>query len=714
MPQTINVPGAGLVQFPDSMSDDEIVAAIKKITSEQGQQKPVDQMSEQEQINLINQQSRQRPDSVSVTSGRPAVGSGQFPSITAPEKAISDTSKGAGVFTSFMAGIPTEQQSAIKYFAKSRGIPENRYAVIGGDIAYMGNDGKWYKEVSGVLPTMAFNAPDVAEMVPDIGVGIATAPLITRGPLGAAAAAGTTAATAAATNYARQKLAGLIADQQVNPFEVGLSGGLSLLGEAVPVARKAIMERRLARDIAQINPAEVAALRAKAGKIGVPLTAAELTNLSSLMSTQKVLGNIPESSVKMQKFYAEREAKVQSAVDDYLSSLSKVEEASVAGNRGLQALEIQRDNLIRARDEAVEPIYRSAFESSVPVNTQPVLDQVDNMLRTQPPTGKAASYLRRIRDMLQRPGIDEAGNTLETFVPEDRLPVLQNVKFELDAMFNDDAFTSLDRGIQARLTGIKNNLVNQMGIDNPDYIAANRRFEVLSQPINEFNERITGVSLSRMSADNMKNFSRRIFENASPDTVRYAKEQITSGGGEEAWNAVTRAYLQDQWNVAKKAAKGQQGEKLDTGNTWQNILLGDAKQQKALRVALDQDKFNALRDLAEVLQAAGRVKKLGSDTAFNQLITEELIKNPPYTGVVTGAARVVGSALQPQNYGKMIADWATKRDASKNAEQLADMISDPNAVEQLKQLRKMSPTSAKYWAGLGQLLANYGIMERRD
>lgn len=613
-----------------------------------------------------------------------------------------------------MAGIPTEQKAAIRYFAKSRGIPESRYAVVDGDISYMADDGKWYKEVSGFLPTMAFYAPDVAEMAPDIGVGIATAPMITRGPLGTAAAASMTAGTAAATNYARQKIAGLIADQEVNPFQVGLSGGLSLLGSAIPVARKAIAERRLARDISQINPAEMSALRDKAANLGVPLTAAEITNLASLTSTQKVLGNIPESSVKMQKFYAEREKKVQSAVDDYLSSLSKVEESSIAGNRGLQALEIQRNSLIKARDEAVDPIYKAAFEASVPVNTQPVLSQIDDMLKSQPATGKTAGYLNRMKGLLQKQGIDAEGNALKELVPEDRLPVLQNVKFELDAMFKDDAFSSLDKGIQSKLTNIKNNLIEQMGRDNPDYIAANKKFELLSQPINEFNERITGVSLSRISTDNLKNFANRIFDNASPDTVRYAKDQITSGGGEEAWNAVTRAYLEEQWNLAKKAARSQQGEKLDTGNAWQNILLGDAKQQKALRVALGPDKFNGLRDLAEVLQAAGRVKKLGSDTAFNQLITEELIKNPPFTSVTTGAARVAGAAMQPQNYGKMIADWATKKDAAKNAEQLAEMISNPNAIEQLRQLRKMSPTSAQRWAGLGQLLANYGILEPRD
>jgi hypothetical protein len=416
----------------------------------------------------------------------------------------------------------------------------------------------------------------------------------------------------------------------------------------------------------------------------------------------------------MEKFYREREKKVQSAVDDYLNSLSQVEDASIAGNRGLQALEVQKQNLIRQREEVTKPIYDQAFEASVPVNTQPVLSSIDNMLKSQPPTGTATKYLNRVKSLLEKPGIDEAGQPLKTMVPEDRLPLLHNAKLEIDAMFKEDAFSSLDNTIQAKLAGIKDNLLKEIEKGNPDYIAANQKFAQYSQPLNEFNERITGVSLSQMSKDNLKNFANRIFQNPSPSTIRYAKDQITAGGGDEAWNAVTRAYLEEQWQLAKKPAKSQQGQKLDVGNAWQNVLMGDQKQQKALQVALGKDKFDGLRDLSQVLEAAGRVKKLGSDTAFNQLITEELIKNPPVTNVVTGAARATGFAMSPQNWGKKITDWAVKKDAANNAEQLTDIITSPNAVDQLKQLKRMSPTSAKFWAGLGQVLGDAGVIETRD
>jgi hypothetical protein len=630
-----------------------------------------------------------------------------FAPIEKPPVAISEPSMAASAGTAFMGGVPTDKQAAINYFAKQRGISPRRYAVIDGDIAYQADDGKFYKEVVGLGATSAYYAPDVLEMAPDIVAGVALAPTALVNPL---VAAGGVGAVSAGSNLARQMFANMTAGQKVDPYQVGLAGLLSGTAELAPVARQAFIERRLAKDIAQVNPNAIASLRAKAGKVGVDLTPAELTDMASLFAQQKVISNVPESTKKMQDFYKKREAQVQSAVDDYLGNLSKVEDQYVAGNRGMQALEVQRNKLIEARSDAAGPIFAAAFEESVPVNTEPVLNQIDNMMATQPPTGKAAGYLRRIRDLLQRPEIDVNGNPLNTMRAEDRLPNLQNAKFEIDAMFKDEAFGALDSQIQRRLANIQDNLLTQMGENNPAYIAANRQFERLSQPLNEFDERITGSSLIKMAPDNLKNFANRIFQNPSPEVIKYAKKQIIAGGGEDAWNAVTRAFLEEQWTLAKKPSKTQQGAKFDTGNTWQNIIMGDPKQMKAMQAALPREQFQALRDLADVLEAAGRVKKLGSDTAFNQLITEELMKNPPVTSITTGVARATGAALQPLQYGKMIADWATRKDASANAANIADIITSPDGISRLKELKKMSPTSAQRWAGLAQLLSGAGII----
>jgi hypothetical protein len=646
------------------------------------------------------------------TSGQQA-GSGEFPALG--PKPIADPSRAAGFGASVLGGIPTDKQAAIRVFAQQRGIPASRYQVVDGDIVYQADDGNYYKEVVGPVASAGYYAPDVAEMVPDIFAGVASAPLTMAGPLGVAGAAGITGSVSAGSNYLRQKLAGLIGGQELNPTEVAVSGILGGVAETVPAIRKGIVERRTARDIGQMNVPMVESLRAKAGRLDIPLTPAELTSLASLTSQQKVLTNIPDSQVKMQKFYREREKKVQSAVDDYLGTISKVQESSEAGLIGSEALQARKRQLEAEREAATEPLYKSAFAASVPVDTTPVIGKIDNLLKTYSPNSKPAAYLKRIKSLFERevPALDDAGNEITKKGIENRLPVLQNNKFELDSMFKEETFTSMDGKIQRELTGIKNTLLEQMGKDNPDYLAANAEFERLSGSLNELNKRITGSSLLQIPRDNLKNFSRRIFENPSPETVRYVKEQIIAGGGEDAWNAVTRSYLEDAWQTAKKPAKSQQGDKFDTGNTWQNILLGDEKSKAAIRVALGKTEYQALRDLSQVLQAAGSVRKLGSDTAFNQLVTEELIKNPPMTSFTTAAARVVGGIKLDQP-AKVVSDWAIRRDAAANAEQIANIITSPDGIQRLKELRQMSKTSAKYWAGLSQLLADYGMFETRD
>jgi hypothetical protein len=503
-------------------------------------------------------------------------------------------------------------------------------------------------------------------------------------------------------------LGGLIGGQEVDPYQVAASGVLSGAAELAPAVRRGFVERRTARDIGQMNVPLVNSLRAKAGRLDIPLTPGEITNLASLMSQQKVISNVPESQVKMQK-------KVQSAVNDYLDTISKVQESSEAGLMGSEALQARKQQLIDERAAATEPLYTSAFAASVPVDTAPVIGKIDSLLKTYSPNSKPAAYLKRIKSLFERevPALDEAGNEITKKGIENRLPILQNNKLELDSMFKEETFTSMDNKIQSDLTGIKNTLLEQMGKDNPDYLAANAEFERLSAPLNEFNQRITGSSLMQIPRDNLKNFSNRIFENPSAATVKYAKEQVIKGGGQEAWDAVVRSYLDDVWIKARKPSKTQQGEKFDTGNTWQNILLGDEKSKTAIRVALNKDQYKALTDLAEVLQAAGSVRKLGSDTAFNQLVTEELMKNPPVTSITTGVARAVGGIKLDQP-AKALSDWAIKRDAAANADKIASIITSPDGIARLRELRQMSKTSAKYWAGLSQLLSDYGMFQTRD
>jgi hypothetical protein len=636
----------------------------------------------------------------------PRAGTETFKSLTDPV-AIADPRMSAGAGTAFMGGIPTDKQSAIKYFAQKRGIPATRYRVIDGNIAYQADDGKFYKEIVTPLETAGYYAPDVLEAVPEVATGIATS------VASPAVAIPATMGVAGGSNYLRQLIGQQLTGTPVDPLQVGISAGTAGIAEAVPFGVKALRERKTVRDIAGLDAQAMKDIQSRARDLNISLTPAEITQLNSLMSQQKVLGNIPDSSKKMQQFYEFRETEqIQPAVEKFLSQVSDVTEQTQAGKLGIDALTARKAQLEEARELATEPLYKASFAEAQPVDVTNIVKNIDEKLKTA--KGEQAAFLAKTKSLLYKepPVIDANGNVLRQGVLDDRLDALQNAKFQMDKMFKEDVFSSLDKKIQGQLKDIQNNLVRTMGVNNPKYLEANKAFAEASKPIEEFTTRKTGTSLTQISPDNLNQFASRVFSGNDPQTIRYVREQIEATNP-EAWQAVTRAYMQDVWEKALTPSKAQKGVKLDTGAEWQNLLLGSRKQQESLRAALGDDAFMALRDLSSVLKSAGSVKKLGSDTAFNQQILKEMQRDAELdpTGI---AARIVGTGISPQDWGRRINEWASERAFAKNADKLANIITSPQGMQQLKELRQMSPTSAKTWAAWSQLLTNYGLIELKD
>lgn len=643
----------------------------------------------------------------------PEVGGGKFADIKDVLSAISAPEMGADVGTAFVGGIPTDKQSAIKYFAEKRGIPQSRYRIVDGEIAYQADDGKFYKEIAGPAATAAYYAPDVAELVPGAVTSVATAPLILTGPVGTAVSAGLTGGVDALANLVRQTIGREVSGQEISPGQVALSGLIGGGGQAVPGVAKAVSERNLVRDIARMDSRSAQDLIAKANKQGIFLTPAEITNLSSLMGQQKVLSNIPASTKTIQDMYQMREVEqIRPAVDKFLESISPVSDVAEAGAKGQKALETAKATMESERKTAADPIYKDAFAQSVPVDVAPVVGQIDNLLKVA--KGDERAFLLKMKELLytEKPRYNEMGDVVQQKVLDDRLPALQRAKFQMDKMFREESFNSMDKTVQADLEGIQSALVEQMGKENPAYIEANKVFAEYSKPLERFGESKAGLSLAAMSPDNLNQFSKRLFESNSVPAIKYAKEQIQKVDP-DAWDAVTRSYLQEVWTKAKTPAKNQRGMKLDTGNTWQNMLLGDENSRAAVRAALNPQQYGALVDLANVLEASARVQKLGSDTAFNLEILKQMkaqAKDDPVALAAIGG----GTLLQPQNWGKMISDWAVERRFANDADKLAQIITDPNGIKQLRELRQMSPTSAKRWAMTAQLLSRYGILEQKE
>jgi len=739
MARIIEIPNIGEVEFPDSMTDAQIVSAIQKLTG--GQQaapqpappSPAAPQAAPQPPSLLAPTAPTvapvahpaAPIAPTVTPLAPTVAAppvapraAYTPSLYAPRVKVqqdklpfeSIAEMGATPNAALVAGAQTDKKAAIKEFAKARGIPENRYRIVGNDIVYEADDGKFYAEVPGILKapktSIAYNTPDVLEAIPSIATGIATAPMMLGGPAGAAGSVALTGGSAALANVARQKVAGLLSgeDRPIDIPQAATSGLLDAATQLIPTGRLGMFNARTAQDIGRLDPTAVSKLQRLSQDRGIQLTPAELTNLPSLKSQQKVLGNIPESSDVLGKFYEKRfQEQVQPAVDEFLDSISKVSDPMTSGYRGQSALKDRLVDLERQRDKLAEPYYKSAFEVSKPVDVSPVVSKIDKMLEIA--KGDEKKELARIKDLMYREVTekDADGKDVVKKVLDDRLPALQRAKFAIDATLKSEAVGSMDKTIKGEIQSLQKELVDAMGAKNPKYLEANEAFTALSEPINRFMEKRPGLSLTGISPDNLGQFASRVFDGASAQSVRYVRQQVEKVNP-DAWNDVSRAWLQQKWEKASGVTPGARDMPVDAGATWRNMLLGNEKDKKVLQAALSKEQYTALVDLTNVLEAAGRVKKIGSDTAFNQKVLKDMGNQAG--GLIQTVGKAAGG-LRLDAPLKFVADWASERQFSKNAEAISNIIISPNGMSKLRELRKMSPTSVGFWSGLSQLAVQY-------
>ena len=633
---------------------------------------------------------------VPVTAGvSPTAKENDITPISQPSLNIS-SEMAADPFTALKAGVPLRESEAIKVFAKARGIPESNYKLINGQIAYKAKDGKYYAEIPSLtsapltspLSSLAYITPDITEAIPETVTGIATS-------LGSPAIAiPASGAVSSLSNYVRQKLGQSIVGENARPTDIGsvaVSGLLSGVSEAAPFAYKKFAGRNIAKDISQFNlmggleSPDVRNLIRKSQDYNIPLTPAEITNLPFLKEQQKVLSKVTPSSETVNKFYEKRlKENVQPAIDDFLGTISRQTEGIEAGAAGQEALFNRVKELKNIRETATSGLYKESFSSGVPINITPVITKIDTMLT------KASEGEKRVLNGIKRNLYQDEAMT----IPKTDLESLHRVKLEIDPILENPATSGIGRTVQRDIKDLQRGLVNELGTQSPQYGEALKTFAELSKPINEFEKRKAGLSLTKIPQDQLDQFATKLFSNTDPKAIKYTKAQIESTNP-QAWKDVSRAWLQKNWEDSMKINKSADGVPLDAGKYWANTLMGDVKKQKVLRAALSDKEFNALRDLTDVLQASGRVAKIDSGTAFNQKVMEDLNNS---------ARGFFSSILQPR---QSVINYLDRKAFEDNADVLANIITSPDGIKRLKDLKQLSPTSVKRVAGMAQLFSDY-------
>lgn len=633
------------------------------------------------------------------------------------------TSGAANIGDVAVASLANDPQAQIRYFSRQRGIPEDRYGVVSGQIVYRGDDGKMHAEIprgtmGGYVRQAAAGLGPSIPAVSGAAAGILSSPMLLAGPLGLVGSIALTGGAAGLGQTAREALANLLMDQKIDPWRIATESGQAAIGQGVGAGMTAWAQRNLVPDIARMSAPAVENLRNNASGFGVQLTPAEETGLSSLRAQQKYLGNVTASQDIMQDFYEKRSDQIKNAIGSFLSRISPEDSSEMAGRMARDAARSAISGERKKLQDLASPLYMEAFQSNPSVASK----ELDRIVET--PAGRRALNSARVKmqnDMsplgvpdseltaLARDAGIEGGDIPKGGVASGlKLRTWDYVKRSIDDMIGEaqQAGRRDDVGILSRLKG---RLVNQLdsldvtGRAGPNstvpeggkYKQARRLYAGEMPNIRALEEGLLG-RIADTSEIDTASIARRIFGAGSGRQQIETVKSYLRQSNPDAWQAVKRGYLQDVFERAQNETV--QGEANVAGN-FRKAVMGNFQQQERLRAALDPNEFSTLSDLADVLKAASSVKPIGSDTEFNRLITEA-----EKSQARTFFAKVVRN-INPSTALESFDEWLTNKNVRANAEKLANIITQPGAASTLRQLRMLSPNSVKFRVAFGHLLS---------
>jgi hypothetical protein len=591
---------------------------------------------------------------------------------------VQDSPNPAGVGTAARVGMVEDPQARMAAYSRAR-FPDDpnaaqRYGMLDGDVVYRADDGNVYRE-TGTLG-------NVAEVIGREALPFAggVAGTVVGGPLGAGAGA--------AAGRAYQRLGGLAqGDQQSaggNAFDIGLEGILSWASAKVgDFLGKKIANSRVARDLPRLSDPDTQRLVATAQQYGIQLTPAEATNLGSLIQRQTALGQgFDEASDTMRRFYGDRAEAITRAVDDFIGQTPGAYEAGMGGQ---QAASRVIENAVAERQAVAGPIYRSAVRP-------------DNMVPTQTSGAMAGAGAPAQRtalgELLADPFMASQvqavkGNSLYRMQNMDdaSLPVLDQVKKNIDDMIKVAARAGENNKVRL-LEQRRVDLVNATDDAFPEYANARAAFEQASPEVDALvNSRIgavAGLEGERLA----KAADMLIGGKGDPSRVAWARSQFDKAGRLDQWNTLTRQWLRDSFEKTRGSLAA--GDAM-AGAKWRSAIFGSQRDRDTLAAALGQTDYKALESLMEVLEAAGRVPKQQSITAF---ATEDAKRMAVEAAPFKSALRNIDISSPMAELRELL----ISKDVDAWRQTLAEAITSPGGVDELKRLRVLkglNPRSEK-------------------
>ena len=456
-----------------------------------------------------------------------------------------------------------------------------------------------------------------------------------------------------------------------NPFAQFAIGAGTMAASQAPFALRhtaASVANQATRNVTPEQLKMADALVKESYRLGSPITGAEalakITGASPLTAVQRVVENLPQSSETMASFMAKRPQANEQMVANALRNISPNQPTSATPMNFKNAAGELIGGAQKSLTENNDALYKKA--GGVSVYPAPAIFANDRIAEAVDAVTNTAKY-----------GVKNGNpNSFETLIA---------AKKYLNDEYQEQvkSASGLKRGAGAVTSEAENLLSNYLKEQSPEYARGAKNYEnAYKTQFNALNEGPVGqiaegkvgaevlmpktpISLYPTDIKRIVELLRRKDPSAVPDWTRQQLEGIFNETGQNLQNGP------NQFGGAKFAATIQ-------GN----------KQQKANLQALVQESagmqaYQGFERVLNNLEAQGTRQGAGSATSFNNQFQRELSEGGPLA-----AAKLV---FKPSEVATKYEEWQL----GKNANKLADMLTNPNSIKQLQDLARTKPNTAK-------------------
>jgi hypothetical protein len=423
-------------------------------------------------------------------------------------------------------------------------------------------------------------------------------------------------------------------------------------------------------------------------KYGIHLWDAQTTESRRLIDRLNLYGDLPETSdlVQIAKRWQDEEA--YRAVDVFFDDLSPSVDALYAG----EGISAQAQKAIKTavgkRLGKAKPLYKKAFAQNTEIDIGPHIQELDNLIAESLLNGPRRKKLLQFRNMLFKEEKVDWSSTGKKFqlVPETNIRKLDELKKSVDVILEPRIGDKpIDNTTKKNIREIKNNILADLDVANPDYARARQIWADDSEALKKLTNKTLLKRVADLEGDNVAKASRELFGAAgkSPEMMAKVRARIYPENP-QAWNAALRVYLEDTMGRVSQDASGNAAKAFNA--FWRNTV-GNPNQSKILKAAMGE-KYKSLETFTDILRRTALVVRKESTTATRQ----EMLKGES-EGVVRGLIRAHVYPLVTKK--KVLYDKANLLLIAENRKKTARALLTPTAAKRLERIKTIGIDTEK-------------------